>query len=162
MSGDVSEMSFEALLACESDDQTEVFTPAHVKGSENRQNHVILPKQSSEVDRRTDEKLRKGKMQLDARCDLHGLNQIQAYEMLQQFIMRAVSRGCRCVLVITGKGKPRVASASVIEPERGVLKQKVPQWLAEKSLAPYILKTYSAQPKDGGSGAMYVYLRRQR
>jgi len=117
---------------------------------------------SSEIDRRTDEKLRKGKIKIEARCDLHGLNQIQAYDLLNQFIRTAVSKECRCVLVITGKGKSRLSTASVIEPERGVLKQKVPQWLAERDLATNILKTYPAQPKDGGTGAMYVYLRRRR
>lgn len=117
---------------------------------------------STEIDRRTAEKLRKGKMRIEARCDLHGLNQEQAYDLLNQFIETARLRGCRCVLVITGKGKSRVSTPMAIEPERGILKQKVPQWLGERHLSPHILKTYTAQPKDGGTGALYVYLRRAR
>ena len=44
----------------------------------------------------------------------------------------------------------------------GVLKNKTPLWLSERDLKPYILKFISAQPKDGGSGALYVYLRRNK
>ena len=156
------EVDFEGMLAEESNvpiQKTKAVRPDGHKPSSPIQKKSF---QSNGLDRRTDEKLRKGKMPIEARCDLHGLNQTQAHEMLNQFIHMAILRQCRCVLVITGKGKSRLATEAMIEPERGVLKQKVPQWLSQKGIAEYVLKTYPAQPKDGGSGALYVYLRRQR
>lgn len=153
--------SFEELLEAESDEPIKKAPISEEKRYANSKKSVKTY-QSNEVDKRTDEKLRKGKMRIDARCDLHGLNQTQAHEILEKFILTAVSRHCRCVLIITGKGKSKIATGAIIEPERGILKEKVPQWLAQRSLSLHILKTYPAQPKDGGSGALYVYLRRYR
>jgi len=153
---------FETLLIETLPDDDIVTKSQSMKRSHTPSNKTRIAPQSNEIDRRTDEKLRKGKMPIEARCDLHGLNQVQAYDLLNQFITTALGRGCRCVLIITGKGKSRIATSSVIEPERGVLKQKLSEWLTERQLAPHILKTYPAQGKDGGTGAMYVYLRRAR
>jgi len=159
----VDETSFEDLLEAESDTKTAPIADKNdVISAPASKRKVESQERSKQLDRRTDEKLRKGKMPIDARCDLHGLNQVDAHAMLRQFIGQAVLRGCRCVLVITGKGKSRVSTNAIIEPEAGILKQRLPQWLSEASISPYVLKHYPAQPKDGGSGALYVYLRRSR
>ncbi len=118
--------------------------------------------QSPQLDRRTAEKLRKGKIQIEARLDLHGKTQNQAHELLNNFIGQSARQGLRCVLVITGKGKSRLLSEKIIEPEVGILKKKVPEWLEENIFAQHILRMAQAHPKDGGSGALYVYLKRQR
>ncbi len=104
------------------------------------------------LDRRSDERLRRGQMAIEAQLDLHGLNQVAAYEALQSFIHRSYASGLRCVLVITGKGRTGP----------GVLRQRLPEWLAEDGVSGLILKTHSAQPKHGGGGAFYVLLRRHR
>jgi DNA-nicking Smr family endonuclease len=104
-----------------------------------------------DVDGATARKFTRGKMDIEATVDLHGLGQSEAREVLRRFITASHQRGRRCVLVITGKGllgKP------------GVLKGRVPEWLDE--MGPVVLKTASAQPRHGGQGALYVLLRRQR
>lgn len=118
--------------------------------------------QPLQLDRQTSEKLRKGKMQIEACLDLHGKNQNQAYEQLNFFIEHSIRRGLRCVLVITGKGKSRVSNEEILALEKGILKQKVPEWLESEPFRQHILKTSLAHPKDGGSGALYIYLKRQR
>lgn len=107
------------------------------------------------LDRRTDERLRKGQMKIDARLDLHGLNQGEARMALRAALSKAYERGKRCVLVITGKGRSS-------REEGGVLRKKLPGWLAEAPLKNIVLKTHPAKPRDGGEGAVYVLLRRQR
>ncbi len=154
--------NFEDLLASENSQDAVIKSAPVQKTFGINKKQVNKSVQSFEIDRRTEEKLRKGKMPIEARCDLHGLNQIEAHDLLKKFIHTAVSKGCRCVLVITGKGKSRISTKAVIEPEQGILKQKVPQWLHNADIRYYILKSYSAQPKHGGSGALYVYLRRNR
>jgi DNA-nicking Smr family endonuclease len=114
----------------------------------------LEPGSSPGVDRRTAEKLRKGKLGVEARLDLHGLMQDEAHRALDRFVVRAHEQGLRTVLVITGKGG--VGGA------RGVLKEAVPRWLNEAPLRPRVLSCSWAQPKDGGAGALYVLLRRQR
>lgn len=117
--------------------------------------------QAAETDKRTAERLRRGQMKIEARLDLHGLNRHQAREALESFISKSVRAGKRCILVITGKGKSNAgvdhADWEGLEP--GVLKNSVPEWLSELS---EVLKTAPAKPKDGGSGALYVLLRRQK
>ncbi len=115
-----------------------------------------------QLDRRTEEKLRKGKIPLEGRLDLHGMRQDEAYEALNNFIEEAIKNKKRCVLVITGKGKSKSTSADWLTPAQGVLKMRAPEWLSSPSLARYVLKFYPAVPAHGGSGALYVYLKRQR
>lgn len=105
------------------------------------------------LDRRSDEKLRRGRMEIEGRLDLHGHGRDRAYELLRFFIEDAYAREKRCVLVITGKGRGDVP---------GVLRGAVPGWLSTAPLGALVLRFYPAQPRDGGTGALYVLLRRQR
>jgi len=65
------------------------------------------------------------------------------------------------LLVITGKGRGS-RDLDFMTDRRGVLKHQVPQWLSMPPLGPLVLQVVQAAPKDGGTGAYYVYLRRQR
>lgn len=109
-------------------------------------------RQSTDIDRSTDEKLRRGQMPIDGRIDLHGMGLDEAHETLARFLLSGHHHGRRCVLVITGKGREG----------RGVLRQKFPQWMKEEPIAPIVLRFYPAKPQHGGSGAFYVLLRRRR
>ncbi len=107
-----------------------------------------------EVDRRTAQKLKKGRYPVDVTVDLHGLTQEAAYKRIHSVLIAAHARQQRCVLVITGKGKSGEGT--------GVIKRRVPDWLNEPALRAIVLRTETAQPEHGGSGALYVLLRRQR
>ncbi|MDC1381966.1 Smr/MutS family protein [Candidatus Puniceispirillum sp.] len=101
------------------------------------------------IDGGTQKRLFRGEVLVDRRIDLHGLTTVNAESKLKQFIEIASYDGCRCVLVITGKGA-------------GVLQRHVPNWLKKPPLAPHVLALAEARPKDGGGGALYVLLRRKR
>ncbi len=101
-------------------------------------------------DRSTETKLRRGQLPLEGRIDLHGMTQTEAYDALHKFIHAAVAQEKRTLLVITGKGRRF----------EGVLRQMVPQWLEAPPLARYLLAVTPAQPKDGGTGAFYLRLRK--
>ena len=102
-------------------------------------------------DRATADKLKKGKLEIDGRLDLHGMTQGEAHAALRRFIALAGKNEWRTLLVITGKG--RVTEGG------GVLRRMLPLWLEEFSS---VLATSPAQPKDGGSGAFYLRLRKKR
>lgn len=106
------------------------------------------------LDRATAERLRRGKLPIEGTLDLHGLTQDEAHGALIHFITTAQERGKRCVLVITGKGRSPQSE--------GVLKRRVPQWLAMPPLRDIIIRAQPAQPRHGGSGALYVLLRRNK
>ena len=105
-----------------------------------------------DIDRRTGEKLKRGQFEIDGRIDLHGMTQDKAQTSLGAFILRSYAANKRCLLIITGKG----------EKGRGVLKQRLPEWLNDPELSGAVLRIVPATPKDGGSGAFYVLLRRRR
>ena len=107
---------------------------------------------SKQLDRRTDDRLRKGKMAIEAVLDMHGMTQEQAHSALNGFVTRAFSQQKRCVLVITGKG-----SRSDGE---GVLKSRLPQWIALDPINNMVLKSVQAHRKHGGTGAFYLYFSR--
>jgi DNA-nicking Smr family endonuclease len=106
------------------------------------------------VDRRTADKVRKGRMEIEARIDLHGMTQAEAHRALTAFIIGQHEAGRRCVLVVTGKGAWREGG--------GVLRDAVPRWLNQADLRPRLLSFTHAQRKDGGDGALYVLLKRIR
>ncbi len=108
----------------------------------------------ADLDRRTGDRLRRGRMVIDATLDLHGMTQARAHSRLRSFLFQAQARGNRCILVVTGKGRTG--------PDSGVLRRAVPLWLNEPDLRPMVLAITSAQPQHGGTGALYVLLRRQR
>ncbi len=121
----------------------------------------VPAKPAKGIDGCTDEKLRRGKFAIEGRIDLHGMRQNEAKVQLARFLTRCHGAGKRCVLVITGKGKPD-EGRDWWEGRPGVLRDAVPGWLAEKPLSDIVLKAHPAQAKDGGAGAMYVLLRRKR
>lgn len=121
----------------------------------------------TDLDRRTEEKLVSGNMPIEARIDLHGMTQAQAQRALTFFMEESVARGRRTVLVITGKGRGGAAALDTapedwFSPKPGALRQNMPRWLEAPGIKPHILKVVEAQPKHGGAGAFYVYLRRGR
>lgn len=117
------------------------------------------------LDRRTSERLRRGKIVPEARLDLHGMTSARAHQALIGFISRSAAGGMRCVLVITGKGgRPRAPEPGEWrepEPGMGVLKSLTPQWLAQPPLSALVVGVYPAHVSHGGGGAFYVYLRKR-
>lgn len=108
----------------------------------------IKPGKAVDIDRSTHDKLKRGQLAIDAKLDLHGMDRETAHRALNGFLERSQSHGRRCCLVVTGKS--------------GVLKSDTPRWLNEPANRGRIVALASAQPRHGGSGALYVLLKRQR
>lgn len=101
------------------------------------------------VDRRTADRFKRGKLAIDGRLDLHGMSREAAQTALFGFIATSHATGKRCVVVVTGKG-------------RGILREAVPHWLNLPALRDKILAVDTARPEHGGTGALYVLLKRRR
>lgn len=103
------------------------------------------------VSERTFRRLRRGDFSVEDEIDLHGLRRDEARAELKIFLGECGARGLGCVRVIHGKGTRS-------GPDGPVLKGSVPDWLARRN---DILAFVSASRKHGGSGALYVLLRRR-
>jgi DNA-nicking Smr family endonuclease len=106
--------------------------------------------------RRERSQLSRGRKEIDARLDLHGMTQTRAHLALSGFLQRAHSDGLTFVLIITGKGKMGAES------ERGVLRRQVPQWLSLPEFRSLVVGFEEAHVGHGGEGALYVRIRRSR
>lgn len=95
-------------------------------------------------------KLRRGQFAIEAELDLHGRVVTEAREMVNAFLREARAGGKRCVRIVHGKG---LSSAGKLP----VLKGKVNSWLRQKD---EVLAFCSARPAHGGTGAVYVLLKR--
>ena len=107
--------------------------------------------------RREKSHLARGRKDIDARLDLHGMTQTRAHRALKNFLHDASESGMSFVLVITGKGK--VGGA---ESERGVLRRQVPEWLSLPEFRGMVIGFEEASIGHGGAGALYVRVRRAR
>jgi DNA-nicking Smr family endonuclease len=120
------------------------------------------PPDLAAFDRNSARKIRIGRIEIEARVDLHGLRQSEAHAELRAFLFRSHSRGLRYVLVITGKGN--VTSRSDFESGdydkvRGIIKRNVPRWLEEPDIRSIVVSYATASVQHGGEGAIYVHLR---
>ena len=102
----------------------------------------------SSIPKKLQKKIRQGSMLIDGHLDLHGYNQQQATKELSQFVEHALSVDFQFLIVVHGKGSR--------SEHQSVLKPLVLHWLAQQSM---VLAWCPAQPKHGGSGASYIYLR---
>jgi DNA-nicking Smr family endonuclease len=107
------------------------------------------------LDPRILRRLRAGEFAYRAHLDLHGMTTGEAKEAVRSFVLRSMTSGHRCLLLVHGRGRNS-------PDQRPVLKEAVKQWLTRGELARRVLAFSSARPCDGGSGATYVLLRRER
>ena len=117
-----------------------------------------LPELSHEsqpgLDKATERRMAKGNVKIEGRLDLHGMTQLEAQGVLENFIEHAFRAGKREVIVVTGKGTRPSG-------EIGVLRQMTPNWLNMEPNRSRIVAFRYAAPKDGGEGALYIRIRKQ-
>ena len=132
------------------------ISPKHVAPA-----RIVLPAKPeppplAPIGRRERSHLSRGRKEIDARLDLHGMTQTRAHRALFGFLQRAHHDGLTFVLIITGKGKMGAES------ERGVLRLQVPQWLGLPEFRSLVVGFEEAHIGHGGEGALYVRVRRAR
>jgi DNA-nicking Smr family endonuclease len=96
--------------------------------------------------------LRQGKIPQTGLLDLHGMTVVDARRAVSNFLSKCLQKQCHCIRIIHGKGNYE----SDTPPP---LKNHVNAWLSQHS---GVIAFHSAQPRDGGTGAVYVLLRRSR
>ncbi|MBA3536232.1 MAG: Smr/MutS family protein [Tatlockia sp.] len=119
--------------------------------SEEVQANTILTYSSHSIPNKRLRELKTGLIPWQSRLDLHGLRPDAAREALLKFILQQSGFANRCLLIIHGKGSPKG--------EAPVLKNLVNHWLPQ---FPQVLAFHSALSRDGGCGALYVLLKRQK
>lgn len=149
--------------------QPEAFTPFDIgtRARPRTSTRALAPSISDEIataplrmDAKAHKRMKAGKLRPEGKLDLHGMTLDRAHPALIRFVLSAQAEGKRLVIVVTGKGKTKPSEGPM--PNRlGVLRHQVPQWLRLPPLAGAVLQVSEAHRSHGGSGAYYVYLRRE-
>jgi len=120
---------------------------------------VVKPITANTLDGGWDKRLTRGVVSPDSSIDLHGHTLASAHAMLDVGLGRAIARGDRVLLLVTGK-PPRPESER--PHARGAIRSAVTDWLAGSRHADSIAAVRGAHPRHGGQGALYIVLRRGR
>src|SRR5438876_5565649 len=107
------------------------------------------------LDPRVLRRLRRGDFAWQDHLDLHGMTSATARVAVDRFLAESVALGHRCVLIVHGRGRNS-------KDQTPVLKERLKSWLARGRAARIVLGFTTARPCDGGAGALYVLLRRDR
>lgn len=102
------------------------------------------------VSRSVFRKLHRGQISIQGELDLHGLTVVMARQQLSHYLHQCRISGKRCVRIIHGKGRGSFQGQPVI-------KNKVNAWLRQRD---EILAFCSARQVDGGTGAIYVLIKK--
>ena len=102
------------------------------------------------ADRKGEKRVKRGRLELAGRIDLHGHTQASADALLRNFLARSRAVGARCVLVITGKGRGG----------EGVLRRNFLDWVQGPEASQFVSGYSEAHARHGGAGAFYLFLRR--
>ncbi len=113
------------------------------------------------MDNQTAKKFKREEFKVEAVLDLHGQTEKNAYNKVHDFITTSYAAGKRCILIITGKGLTPHTEDDIFV-SRGILKECVPNWLSSTELRPMIMAYKHPTEALGGSGALYIVLRRKR
>ena len=118
-------------------------------------NVKIVKNESLGIDNSTIKKLKTGKYKIDKTIDFHGKTLDEAFDILIKEINIGYNKGLRCLLVITGKGLRSPENSKTI-------KNEISNWLNHHLIADKIITYTDAIQKDGGTGAIYILLKRNR
>jgi DNA-nicking Smr family endonuclease len=110
-----------------------------------------VPTEAQSIEPGRRRRIVRGRDEIAARLDLHGMDQDRARSALVSFLLRAQEDGARSVLVITGKGYSGT----------GVLRRRAPEWLSDPALRTVVAGLSPADGRHGGEGAFYVALKRR-
>jgi DNA-nicking Smr family endonuclease len=113
------------------------------------------PHSTATLDGSWDKKLRSGNVEPERVLDLHGMTLDRAWDAIDTNLERAIARGERVVLLITGHHRPGEPPV-----QRGRIRAAVHDWLAASRHAPSIAAVRAAHGRHGGGGSLYIILRR--
>ena len=96
------------------------------------------------------------------KLDLHGLSLNQANKIVKKFIIESFEKGYKKILIITGKGlKSKVHKNPYLSEQMNILKYSVPEFIKnDEDLFEKINRISTADLKDGGEGAFYIFFKK--
>ena len=98
------------------------------------------------------------------KLDLHGSSLIEANKIVKKFIIESFNNGYKKLLVVTGKGlRSKSYNNPYVSEKLNVLRYSVPEFIKnDEDLKNKINGVLKANVKDGGEGAIYIFLKNNK
>ena len=136
-----------------------IFLEKYKEKNISKKQNVLMQNENKQ----TNKKLKKGRIQIDKKIDLHGLTIEEARAAFINSIEICFNQNKRCILYITGKGLKNLNPENHIQKlYYGKIRQNFKYWIKDEKVFNKILNVTSADQKHGGEGAFFVYLRKRK
>jgi len=112
-------------------------------------NKVLKSNVTFTLDSKIKKQIKNNRLNFDAIIDLHGKTEVQAYELIKNFIKNCYFNNFKSIMIVTGKGPN----------SKGKLKLKTPLWLKSEVLSKYVVGFETMPNNKGGEGALFVQLK---
>ena len=123
--------------------------------------NLVVQLPNYQLDGKIRKRLMSGKIEPESKLDLHGMNREEAKRAVAGFVLSSFRVRRRLILIVTGKGREKNDTEPI--PQRtGILRRSLQTWLDCQPLNEVVQYVSFAHALHGGSGAFYVYLRRQK
>ena len=123
--------------------------------------NLVVQLPNYQLDGKIRKRLMSGKIEPESKLDLHGMNREEAKRAVAGFVLSSFRVRRRLILIVTGKGREKHDTEPI--PQRtGILRRSLQAWLDCQPLNEVVQYVSFAHALHGGSGAFYVYLRRQK
>ena len=111
-----------------------------------------------------DDKLKKKSPLKIKSIDLHGFTLDKANRFIESFIIKSYEEGVNKLIVVTGKGlNSQNEKDPYVSKELSILKYSVPEFISKnKNLMNIINEITDAKIEDGGEGAFYIFLKKNK
>ncbi len=112
-------------------------------------NKVLKPNSTFTLDSKIKKQIKSNRLNFDAIIDLHGKTEVQAHELIKNFIKDCYLNNFKSIMIVTGKGSNN----------KGKLRLKTPLWLKNEDLSKYVVGFETMPHNKGGEGALFVQLK---
>ena len=131
--------------------------------SKDKKDWLVFTKQMGSITPKEPNFLKKEEVKKIKKLDLHGYSLIEANKIVKDFIIRSFNNGYNKLLIVTGKGLRSKSYYNPYHSEKlSTLKYSIPEYIKnDEDLVNKISKISKANLKDGGEGAIYIFLKRK-
>ena len=146
-------------------DITEIVKKKNFISSKDKKDWVAFTKQMGNIKAKESDILKKNiKVSEVKKLDLHGFSLIEANKIVKNFIINSFNSGYKKLLIVTGKGlRSKSHENPYLSEKLSVLRNSVPEYIKnDENLANKINSISTADIKDGGEGAIYVFLKNNK
>ena len=146
-------------------DITEIVKKKNFISSKDKKDWLAFTKQMGNIKAKESDLLKENiEVSEIKKLDLHGFSLVEANKIVKNFIINSFNSGYKKLLIVTGKGlRSKVHYNPYLSEKLSTLKYSVPEYIKnDENLNKKINRISQADLKDGGEGAIYIFLKKNK